>query len=108
LKSLQPGVSFVEIRAHVGSAGSLVAGSLRIDANAGAYELSGPIDTGGFVSGTSISVLGVKFSVDASTEIVGGTLADGALVDIVDADRNGFAEAVEVEPAPADADFAPP
>ncbi len=108
LKSLQPGVSFVEFRAHVGSGGSLIASSMRIDATPGTYELSGPVDTGGFVSGESVTLLGVKFNLDASTKLVGGTVADGVLVDVTDSDRNGFAEAVTVDKAPAESDFAPP
>ena len=108
LKALQPGVSFVEVRGHFNSAGSFVTGALRVDEAPGRYEVSGPVDKSGFVAGGSISVLGVKFGVDASTQLIGGTPADGALVAVADSDRNGFADVVTLEPAPSETDFAPP
>jgi len=108
LNALQPGVSFVEVRGHFDSGGSFITGALRIADAPGKYEVSGPVDTGGFVAGASISVLGVKFSVDGSTQLVGGTPANGDFVDVVDTDRNGFAEAVKIEADPTESDFAPP
>ena len=55
------------------------------------------MDTAGFVTGVSISVLGVKFSIDAGTALMGGTPADKTFVDVKDTDRDGFAETIGLE-----------
>jgi hypothetical protein len=98
LSSLVPGVSFIQVRAHVDTTtGAIVANSLHIEDHMQSYEVSGPVDTGGYVAGVSISVLGVKFSIDASTKLMGGTPDDKTFVDVKDADRNGFADTIGLE-----------
>ncbi len=72
-------------------------GALHIEDHMQSYEVSGPVDTGGYVAGVSISVLGVKFSIDMSTKLMGGTPADKTFVDVKDADRNGFADTIGLE-----------
>jgi hypothetical protein len=107
LKSLQPDVSFIKVRGHLDSTGAFVAGALFVEDHPGEYEVSGPVDTGGFVAGVSISVLGVKFSLDSGTRLDGGTPADKTFVEIQDFDRDGFADAVGLEDH-HDGDFARP
>jgi Domain of unknown function (DUF5666) len=94
LSALVPDVSFVEVAGHLDSGGAFIAGALHVEDHPGAYEVSGPVDADGFVAGVSISVLGVKFSVDAGTSIEGGTPTDGTFVEVKDFDRDGFADAV--------------
>ncbi len=108
LTSLQPDVSFAEVRGHLDSTGAFVAGALHVEDQAGGYVVSGPVDTGGFVAGVSISVLGVKLSIDAGTELAGGAPADQAVVEIRDADSDGFADLVRLGDHGAAADFARP
>ena len=107
LKSLQPDVSFIQVRGHLDSTGAFIAGALHVEDQPGEYEVSGPVDTGGFVAGVSLSVLGVKFSLDAGTQLEGGTPADKSFVEVKDTDRDGFADAVELEDH-HDGDFARP
>jgi len=107
LTSLQPDVSFISVRGHLDSAGAFVAGALHVEDHPGEYEVSGPVDTGGFVAGVSISVLGVKFSVDSGTELHGGMPTDMAFAEVKDMDRDGFADEVELEDH-HDGDFARP
>jgi hypothetical protein len=97
LKSLVPGVSFIDVHGHLDTTGAFVAGALHIEDHMQSYEVSGPVDTGGYVAGVSISVLGVKFSIDANTKLMGGTPADKTFVDVKDADRNGFADTIGLE-----------
>ena len=97
LKSLVPGVTFIDVHAHLDTTGALIAGALHIEDHMQSYEVSGPVDTGGYVAGVSISVLGVKFSIDANTKLMGGTPTDKTFVDVKDADRNGFADTIGLE-----------
>jgi hypothetical protein len=97
LKSLAPGVTFIDVHGHLDTAGAFIAGALHIEDHMQSYEVSGPVDTGGYVAGVSISVLGVKFSIDMSTKLMGGTPADKTFVDVKDADRNGFADTIGLE-----------
>jgi hypothetical protein len=97
LKSLVPGVSFIDVHGHLDTTGAFIAGALHIEDKMEGYEVSGPVDTGGYVAGVSISVLGVKFSIDSNTKLMGGTPADKTFVDVKDADRNGFADTIGLE-----------
>ena len=97
LGSLVPGVTFIQVRAHVDAAGAIIAHSLHIEDHVQHYEVAGIVDTGGYVADVSISVLGVKFSIDADTKLMGGTPDDKAFVDVKDADRDGFAETIGLE-----------
>jgi hypothetical protein len=97
LTSLVPGTSFIDVRAHLDTTGAVIANALHIEDHMQSYEVSGPVDTGGYVAGVSISVLGVKFSIDANTKLMGGTPADKTFVDVKDADRNGFADTIGLE-----------
>jgi hypothetical protein len=106
LTALQPDVSFVEVRGNLDSSGAFIAGALRVEQNPGKYEVSGPVDTAGYVAGVSVSVLGVKFSVDSGTQLEGGTPADKVFVEVMDMDRDGFAEAIRIEHDHKDGDFA--
>jgi hypothetical protein len=97
LTSLVPGVSFIQVRAHLDTTGAIIANSLHIEDHVQSYEVSGPVDTGGYVAGVSISVLGVKFSIDGGTTLMGGTPDDKTFVDVKDVDRDGFAETIGLE-----------
>ena len=97
LTSLVPGTSLIEVRAHLDTTGAVIANALHIEDHMQSYEVSGPVDTGGYVAGVSIKVLGVKFSIDAGTTLKGGTPADGTFVDVKDTDRDGFAETIGLE-----------
>jgi hypothetical protein len=97
LTSLVPGTSFIEVHAHLDTTGAVIANALHIEDHMEGYEVSGPVDTAGYVAGVSISVLGVKFSIDANTKLMGGTPTDKTFVDVKDADRNGFADTIGLE-----------
>ena len=97
LGSLVPGVSFIQVRAHLDTTGAIIANSLHIEDHVQNYEVGGVVDTGGYVAGVSISVLGVKFNIDADTTLMGGTPDDQAFVDVKDPDRDGFAETIGLE-----------
>jgi hypothetical protein len=97
LKSLVPGVSFIDVHGHLDTTGAFIAGALHIEDRMQGYEVSGPVDTGGYVAGVSISVLGVKFSIDPNTKLMGGTPDSKTFVDVKDADRNGFADTIGLE-----------
>jgi hypothetical protein len=105
LGALVPDVSFIEVTGHLDSSGAFIAGALHVEDHPGAYEVSGPVDTDGFVAGVSISVLGVTFSVDGGTSIDGDTPADGTFVEVEDFDRDGFADSIGHEDH-HDGDFA--
>ena len=98
LSSLMPGTSFIQVRGHLDTTtGAIIANALHIEDHVESYEVSGPVDTGGYVAGVSISVLGVQFSIDAGTALMGGTPDDKTFVDVKDTDRDGFAEAIGLE-----------
>jgi hypothetical protein len=97
LSALVPDVSFIDVLGHLDASGAFIAGALHVEDHPGAYEVSGPVDTGGFVPGVSIRVLGVTFNVDADTAVAGSAPADGAFVEVKDFDRDGFADAIRQE-----------
>ena len=97
LSSLVPGVTFIQVRAHLDATGVIVANSLHIEEHKESYEVSGPVDSGGYVADVSISVLGVKFNIDANTKLMGGTPDDKTFVDVKDSDTNGFADTIGLE-----------
>jgi uncharacterized protein DUF5666 len=98
LSSLVPGESFLQVRAKLDAdTGAIVANSLHLEEHKQGYEVSGPVDTGGYVADVSISVLGVKFSIDAGTKLMGGTPDDKTFVDVKDAARDGFADTIGLE-----------
>jgi hypothetical protein len=97
LSDLNPGTSFVEIKAHIDDAGNVVAGALELEDSLEEYEIEGPLDANGFSPGSSISVLGVEFFVDANTLYEDGLPSGGDVVDIEDSNRDGTAESVHIE-----------
>jgi len=97
LSSLVPGVTFIQVRAKRDADGVIVANSLHIEELQQNYEVSGPVDTGGYVADVSISVIGVKFNIDANTKYMGGTPDDTTFVDVKDGDINGFADTIGLE-----------
>jgi hypothetical protein len=97
VKSLVPGVSFIDVHGHLDTTGAFVAGALHVEDQSEGYEVSGPVDTGGYVAGSSIKVRGVTFGIDANTKLMGGTPTDKTFVDIKDADRNGVADTIGLE-----------
>src|SRR6185295_8171537 len=56
LSSLVPGESFLQVRAKLDAdTGAIVANSLHLEEHKQGYEVSGPVDTGGYVADASIS-----------------------------------------------------
>jgi len=98
LSDLVPGVSFVEIHARLDADGQLIAGVLELeDGGADEYEVEGPLDAAGFVSGVSVTVLGVTFWIDADTLLEDGEPRGGDSVDVEDQDRDGVADEIDIE-----------
>lgn len=97
LSGLSPGVSFIRVRGHLDETGAFIASAVKVEGQPEQYELRGPLDMGGYVQDVSISVLGVTFSLDARTFLEDDPPADGDVVEVVDRDRDGFADSVEVE-----------
>jgi len=109
LSSLVPGETFIQVRAKRDADGVIVANSLHVEEHQQNYEVSGPVDAGGYVADASISVIGVKFNIDANTKFMGGTPDDQTFVDVKDGDTNGFADTIGLEKQHgADALFARP
>ncbi len=97
LANLRPDVSYIEVHGFVDTNGKFVARALEIDDSVGEYEVEGRLDENGFVANVSISALGVKFNLDAGTLFEDGLPSASDVVDIEDHDRDGFADAVDIE-----------
>jgi len=97
LSNLIPGSSFVEIHGYLDDGGNFVASAFELEDGFDEYEVEGPLDVDGFSSGSSISVLGVTFFVDANTQYEDGLPSNGDIVDVEDTNRDGTAESVDVE-----------
>ena len=109
LGSLSAGESFIRVRGHLDDTGAFIASALKVESQPEEYEVRSPLDMGGYVQDVSVSVLGVTFSLDAGTLLEHGPPADGDVVEVVDRDRDGFADTVEVENAyGAEHDYARP
>ncbi|MGD8809871.1 MAG: DUF5666 domain-containing protein [Gammaproteobacteria bacterium] len=88
--------SFVEIHGHPDTGGNFVACVLEVEDGSSKYEVEGPLDTDGYVEGSSISVMGVVFMLDADTLLKDGSPMNGDIVEVEDRDRDGFADTVEI------------
>lgn len=88
----------VQIEAGMDSSGNYVAGMLEL-VSAGAacekYKLGGPVNA--FTDLVSITVLGISYSVDATTAYPDGLPVVGDRVKITDSDADGVADSVEID-----------
>ena len=96
LSSLSPGTSFIRVRGHLDDTGAFIASALKVEGQPEEYEVRAPLDMGGYVQDVSITVLGVTFNLDAGTMLEHGPPTDGDVVEVVDRDRDGFADSVEI------------
>ena len=96
LSSLVPDVSFIRVQGHLDDAGAFIASALKVESSPEEYELRGPLDADGFVPDVSISVLGVKFMLNAGTSFDGSTPTNGDSVKVEDRNRDGYADSIEV------------
>jgi len=97
LSDLNPGTSFVEIKAHLDELGNVVAGSLELEDSLEEYEIEGPLDA---ITDTSVKVLNVEFTVEMGTTTLfpdGVPSTVGTIVDVEDFDRDGTADSVGIE-----------
>ena len=88
----------VEIEAGTDSSGNYVAGMLELEsagAACGRYKLEGPVDA--FTDLVSITVLGVSYSVDATTAYPDGLPVVGDMVKVTDSNADGLADSVELD-----------
>ena len=88
----------VQIDAGIDSSSNYVAGMLELEsagAACGEYKLAGPVDT--FTNLVSITVLGISYSVDATTAYPDGLPVVGDSVKIIDSDADGLADSVEID-----------
>jgi hypothetical protein len=83
----------VEIEARIADDGLFYASSIQVEDDTG-YEIEGPMDA---IDDASITVLGVKFTVDIDTLFVNGTPVAGNYVEVEDNDADGTADTVEIE-----------
>ena len=93
LDSIMPGDK-VEIDAREETDGSYVALVVRIEDDAG-YEVEGPVDA--FEDLVSITVIGVRFGVDANTLFTGSTPVVDGEAEVEDFDADGIADFVEAD-----------
>ena len=88
----------VDIEAGTDTSGAHIAGLLEQEttgAGCESYKLEGPVDA--FSDAVSITVLGVTFSVDGSTDYPGGTPLTGDRVKVTDGNGDGLADSVEID-----------
>ena len=83
----------VDIEARWGDGGTIYASTLHLEDDLG-YEIEGPVDA---VSDVSLTVLGVKFALDANTMFEGGMPAPDDYVEVEDDNGDGTADSVEIE-----------
>jgi hypothetical protein len=93
LSDLNPG-SFAKVKAYRNEAGDLVATRLEREDSSG-YEIQAPADA--VEPDVAITVLNIRFGLDAGTEYDGGVPAAGDLVEVEDDDLDGVADEVEKE-----------
>lgn len=93
LDSIMPGDK-LEIEARRAADDSLVATIVRTEDDPG-YEVEGPVDN--YEDLVSITVIGVRFGVDANTVFDGNTPVVDAEAEVSDTDADGIADFVEVD-----------
>ena len=89
----------VEIYASYDSSGTLVAGLLELEEVASdceSYELEGPV---GEITTEAITVLGIRYGLDADTLMSGPMPVPNATVKVIDTDADGIADSVETDDA---------
>ncbi len=94
LSDLNPGSSFAKVKAYLNEAGDLVATRLERE-DGSRYEIQAPADA--VEPDVAITVLNIRFGLDAGTEYDGGVPAAGDLVEVEDDDLDGVADEVEKE-----------
>lgn len=94
LSDLNPGSSFAKVKAYRNEAGDLVATRLEREDNS-RYEIQAPADA--VEPDVAITVLDIRFGLDASTEYEEGVPAAGDFVEVEDDDLDGIADEVERE-----------
>ena len=83
----------VEIEARWGDGGAIYASNLHLEDGSG-YEIEGPVDA---IDDTSLTVVGVTWSLDMNTFFEDGTPSVGDYVEIEDDNGDGTADTVEIE-----------
>lgn len=94
LSDLSPGSSFAKVKAYRNDAGALVATRLEREDNS-RYEIQAPADA--VEPDVAITVLDIRFGLDASTEYDEGVPVAGDLVEVEDDDLDGIADEVDRE-----------
>lgn len=83
----------VEIHAHRNDAGDIVASSLEVEDNL-EVEIEGPVDG---IDDTSISILGIGFSIDGTTVFLGPAPTAGDYAEVEDGNADGTADSIETD-----------
>lgn len=94
LSDLNPGSSFAKVKAYLNDAGELVATRLERE-DGSRYEIQAPADA--VEPDVAITVLDIRFGLDAGTEYDDGVPAAGDLVEVEDNDLDGVADEVKKE-----------
>lgn len=106
LSGINPGTDYLELRGYLDTSGNIIASKIKRD-HPDKDIVQAPVDS--FVIGNTITVLGLTFSTDSSTEFEltddastdSGTfymnLNNGDLVKIKDKNHDGTADEVEIE-----------
>lgn len=94
LSDLNPGSSFAKVKAYRNEAGDLVATRLEREDNS-RYEIQAPADA--VEPDVAITVLDIRFGLDANTEYDEGVPAVGEFVEVEDDDLDGIADEVDRE-----------
>ena len=106
LSGINPGTDFLKFRGYLDGNGNIIASKIKRD-QPDKDIVQAPVDS--FVTGSTITVLGLTFSTDSSTEfeLTDDTSTDsntfymnlnnGDLVKIEDKDKDGIADEVEIE-----------
>ncbi|MGB5623681.1 MAG: DUF5666 domain-containing protein [Gammaproteobacteria bacterium] len=94
LSDLNPGSSFAKVKAYRNDAGDLVAARLEREDNS-RYEIQAPADA--VEPDVAITVLDIRFGLDANTEYDEGVPAAGEFVEVEDDDLDGIADEVDRE-----------
>lgn len=92
LSDLSPGNSFAKVKAYRNNAGDLVASRLEREDNS-RYEIQAPADA--VEADVAITVLGIRFGLDAGTEYDEAVPASGDYVEVEDDDLDGIADEVK-------------